>query len=195
MNVNRLLATSVTTCAVGLSLAACSVGISSASPGTSPSPSPAASHAASSAAASHSTSASASPSHSPADTVSVDTPFGSFPIPHGAQLEANMSCGKQQVLLELDSVTPVQAATFYTSALPQAGYNITENNLSADPDTGAPQGMAEISFTGHSYTGLIIAIANLDSGPSSAGLPSNDAKNSVEISLAPAGTAISSQCP
>lgn len=110
-----------------------------------------------------------------------------------------MSCGKQQILLELSSVTPAQAATFYTSALPRAGYNITENNLTSDPNTGAPQGMAEIAFTGHSYTGLIIAIANLGTGasadPSTAGLPSNIVKNVVEISLNPPGTANSSQCP
>lgn len=195
MNVFRLMATSVTTCAAGLSLAACSVGITTANPGRSPSPSsaPAASRTASSPAASHSTSASASP----ADTVSVDAPIGSFPIPHGAQLVANMPCGKQ-ILIELSSVTPAQASTFYASALPRSDYNIANNTLTSDPNTGTPQGMAEITFTGHGYTGLIIAMANLgaeaSADPSMAGLPSSIAKNALEISLTPAGKANTSAC-
>ena len=186
MNVYRLMATSVTTCAAGLSLAACSVGVTTASPGTSPSP--AASRTASSPAASHSASASASP----ADTVSVDAPVGSFPIPHGAQVVANMPCGKQ-VLLELSSVTPAQASAFYASALPRAGYNIANNTLTSDPNTGTPQGMDEITFTGHGYTGLVIAMANLgaeaSADPSLAGLPSSITKNAVEISLTPTSMA------
>jgi hypothetical protein len=109
-----------------------------------------------------------------------------------------MSCGNQ-ILIELGSVTPAQASTFYTSALPRAGYNITANNLTSDPNTGAPQGIAEIEFTGHRYTGLIVAVANLGAGasadPSTAGLPSSIAKNSVQISLTPAGTASTSACP
>jgi hypothetical protein len=192
MNVYRLMATSVTTCAAGLSLAACSAGITTANPGTSPSP--AASRTASSPAALHSTSASVSP----ADTVRVDAPIGSFPIPRGAQVVANMPCGKQ-ILIELGSVTPAQASTFYTSALPQGGYNITDNTLTSDPNTGTPQGMAEITFTGHGYTGLIIAMANLgaeaSADPSVAGLPSSIAKNALEISLTPHGTANTSTCP
>jgi hypothetical protein len=59
--------------------------------------------------------------------------------------------------------------------------------------------MAEITFTGHRYTGLIIAIANLgaesSADPSASGLPSNIAKNALEISLTPPGTANSSACP
>ena len=109
-----------------------------------------------------------------------------------------MPCGKQ-VLIELGSVTPAHARTFYTSALPQAGYKITDNSLNSDPATGTPQGIAEILFTGHRYTGLIIAMANLgaeaSASPSAAGLPSNIAKNAIEISLTPAGTAKKSACP
>jgi len=192
MNAYRLMATSMTTCAAGLSLAACSVGMTAANPGTSPSPT--ARHAASSPAASHPASAPASP----ADTVSVHAPVGSFPIPHGAQVMANMACGKE-ILLELSPVTPAQASTFYASALPRAGYNITYNTLTSDPNTGAAQGMAEIMFTGHSYTGVIIAIANLgaqaSADPSMAGLPSSITKNYLEISLTPIGTPSTSVCP
>lgn len=109
-----------------------------------------------------------------------------------------MSCGKQD-LIEVGSVTPAQASTFYTSALPRAGYKITDNTLTSDPNTGTPQGMAEITFTGDGYTGLIIAMANLgaeaSADPSLAGLPSSMAKNVVEVSLTPPGSASTSTCP
>lgn len=193
---HRLMAMAVTTCAAGLSLTACTAGITSTSPATASSPAesrtasspaPAASHTTS--AASHTTSAASSP----VDTVNVGAPIGSFPIPHGAQLVANMAnvpCAKA-VLVELDSVTPAKASAFYTSALPRAGYRITGNTLASDPKTGAPQALAEIMFTGHGYTGVIIAAADLgaeaSADPSMAGLPSNITKNSVEISLTPPG--------
>jgi hypothetical protein len=200
MNTYRLMAMTVTSCAAGLSLAACSAGITKANTVTSPSPSvsrtgssPAASPSHTASAPSHTASASAGSG----DTVRVDASIGSFPIPRGAQVVANMPCGKQ-VLIELGSVTPTQASTFYTSALPQAGYDITNNTLTSDPTTGKPQGMAEISFTGHAYTGLIIAMANLGAeasvDPSAADLPSSIAKNAVEITLSPPGAANTSAC-
>lgn len=198
MNASRI-AMAVTTCAAGLSLAACSAGITTAGPATSHSPatspttpSPATSHP-------HTTPASAGSGGTGGtdDTVHVDAPMGFFPIPHGAQVVANMACGKQ-VLIELGSVTPAQASNFYTSALPRAGYKVTNNILTSDPKTGKPQGMAEIMFTGHRYTGLVIAIANLgaesSSDPSMAGLPSSIAKNAVEISLTPPGKASTLAC-
>jgi hypothetical protein len=114
---------------------------------------------------------------------------------------ANMPCGKGN-LVELGSVTPAQASAFYASALPRAGYSISGNIMSSDPNTGAAQGMAEITFTGHGYTGVIIALANLGAGASSdpnlAGLPSTLTKNTVEISLTPPGptaSAGSAGCP
>jgi hypothetical protein len=191
MNARRLMAMAVTTCAAGLSATACTAGISSAGQATSPSP--AASRTASSPASPASRTGPATAS--PADTVSVGAPIGSFPIPHGAQVMANMPCGKQ-FLVEVVSVTPVQASTFYTSALPHAGYKITLSTMSSDPDTGAPQGMAEIMFTGHGYTGLILAFASLRAaatgGASHVKLPGSLAKNIVEISLSPAGVASTS---
>ncbi|HEX6454359.1 MAG TPA: hypothetical protein VF060_33480 [Trebonia sp.] len=204
MNRYRFVAMTVTSCAAGLSLAACSAGITTAKPVTSTSPaakpvrspSPTAGRTGSSptGSSSHTTPASAGSG----DTVQVDAPIGSFPIPHGAQVVANMPCGKQ-VLIELGSVTPAQASTFYTSALPRAGYKVTDNTLTSDPDTGNPQGMAEFTFTGHGYTGLIIAMANLgaeaSADPSMAALPSNIAKNALEISLTPPGTSNTSMCP
>lgn len=193
MNAHRRIAMTVTTCAASLSLAACTAGITSANPETSPST--AASRAGSSlaASASHATSASAGTG----STVRVDAPIGSFPIPRGAQVVANMPCGKQ-ILIELGSVTPVQASDFYTAALPRAGYQITDSTLNSDPNTGAAQGMAELTFTGHGFTGLIIAMADLgaeaSADPSVGSLPATIAKNAVEISLSPAGTAGAPSC-
>jgi hypothetical protein len=191
---HRLMAMAVTTCAAGLSVTACTAGITSTGPATAPSPASSRTASSPASAASHTTSAASSP----VDTVNVGAPIGSFPIPHGAQLVANMAnipCAKA-VLVELGSVTPAQASAFYTSALPRAGYKITGNTLASDPHTGAPQALAEIMFTGHGYTGLIIAIANLgaeaSADPSMAGLPSNITKNAVEISLTPPGA---SGCP
>jgi hypothetical protein len=197
MNSYRLLAMTVTSCAVGLSLAACTAGITKANSVTSPSPT------ASPTASRHVSPPTASPSHTASasadsgDTVRVEGPIGSFPIPRGAQVVANMPCGKQ-VLIELSSVTPPQASTFYASALPRAGYRVANNTLTSDPNTGTPQGMTEITFSGHGYTGLIIAMANLgaqaSADPSLAGLPSDMTKNAVEISLSPPGTANTSTC-
>lgn len=193
MNVHHRMAMTLTTCAASLSLAACSAGITTANPQSSPST--VASRAGTSAAASPSLATSASAGAG--STVRVDAPIGSFPIPHGAQVVANMPCGKQ-VLIELGSVTPAQASAFYTAALPQAGYQITDNTLNSDPNTGAPQGMAEFTFTGHGYTGLIIAMANLgaeaSADPSVASLPGSIAKNAVEISLTPTGTPDTPTC-
>jgi hypothetical protein len=196
MNMHRLKVMAVT-CAAGLSATACTAGITSVGPATSASP--ATSHAASS--------PTGSPSHTgPAsagsgDTVSLNAPTGSFPIPHGAHAGINMSCGKQ-VIIQLESVAPTQASAFYTSALPHAGYKITDDTLSSDPNTGAPYGMAEISFTGHGYTGQISAFANLGTespaGTSPSGLPislpSSLTKNVVQIFMAPTGEAITSAC-
>jgi hypothetical protein len=198
MKTYRFMAMAVTTCAVGLSLAACSAGISAKSPVTPRSPdtsSTASSPGASSPAASPSPTASAAAS--PADTISVAGPIGSFPIPHGAQVVANMPCAEQSII-ELSSVTPVQAQTFYASALPRAGYTIRSNILASDPKTGAPQGIAEIMFSGHRYTGLILATANLgaeaSADPSIGPLPSNVSKNFVEISLIPPGKSNTPSC-
>jgi len=193
MNTYRRMAMTVTICAASLSLAACAAGVTSANPETPPSAST--SHAGSSPAASpsHATSAAADAG----STVHVDAPIGSFPIPHGAQVVANMPCGKE-ILIELGSVTPTQASDFYTTALHQAGYKITDNTLTSDPNTGAAKGMAELTFTGHGFTGLIVAMADLgaeaSADPSAGSLPGNVAKNAVEISLTPTGASGTPAC-
>ena len=188
MKAYRRMTVAATTCAVGLSLAACSAGVTTASPATSRSS--ATSPAASSPAAAAS-SASPSPTRA-ADTISVDAPIGSFPIPPSAQVIYNGTCDKQ-IIIELGSVTPAQASGFYTSALPQAGYKITGNSLVAASGTGLPGSAAMIEFTGRGYKGTISAVANMgalaSTGPSPVPVPSSFAKNFLAIALTPPGAA------
>jgi hypothetical protein len=186
MNAYRLIAVGVTTWAAGLSLAACSAGITTASPAASRSPATNRAAPSPTSTASHPASPRVSPT--PADTLGVDAPIGSFPVPHGAHVLSNMTCGKQ-VLIELSSVTPSRASSFYVSELPQAGYQITSDIGGTAP--GASGSITEINFTGHGYQGLIIAVPNLgalpSTGPAPASLPSSFTKNFVEISLTPPG--------
>jgi hypothetical protein len=168
----------MTICAAGLSLTACSAGITTASPATSPS---------------HT----ASPSPSAAATVRVNAPIGSFPIPQGAQVAYNISCAKQ-INIAVSPVTPAQSSTFYAAALLRAGYKIESNITSSDPNTGDPQGLAEIEFTGHGFTGAIITVADLGaeaSADSSITLPTDLTKNVAEITMSADGTPGSYICP
>jgi hypothetical protein len=187
MNAYRPVAVATTCCVIGLSLAACTAGITAAGSGTpgSPATSPAASALAATA---HTTLAAASP----AGAVSVDAPIGSFPVPHGAKVIASTTCDKQ-VVIELGSVTPKQASTFYLLALPRAGYRITGNTLVDSNGDGLPGAAAEIDFTGHGYKGQISAVADMgalaSTGPSPVSVPSNMAKNFSTITLTPPGTA------
>jgi hypothetical protein len=186
MNAYRLTAVGVATCVAVLSTAACSAGITTASPAASRSPATSRTAPSPTSAASHTTSPSASPS--PADTISVGAPIGSFPIPHGARLLSNMTCDKQ-VIIELGSVTPSMASSFYVSELPRAGFQITNSFDGTAPGASGP--ITEIDFTGHGDQGLIIAASDLgalpSTGPSPASLPSSITKNVAEITLAPPG--------
>jgi hypothetical protein len=185
----------VASCAAGLSLAACSAGITNAKPVTSPSPTASRTGSSPTASPSHTTSASADSG----DTIRVDAPIGSFPIPHEAQVLANGTCDKQ-IIIELGSVTPSQTSSFYVSELPRAGYKITGNTLLTDTgNTALPGSVAEIEFTGHGYKGTIAALSNMGAlasmGPSPASVPSDIAKNFITISLTPPGTANTPACP
>jgi hypothetical protein len=133
-------------CATGMSLAACSAGItaaSSAAPSTVPS------------AASSRPAASPSPSPSPAarssSSISVSG-LGGFPVPAGARTAENASYGGQTVIV-LTSVTPAEMASFYASALPQAGFAITDN-ASVSGSNGTT---ADIEFTGNGYKGSMVS--------------------------------------
>jgi hypothetical protein len=125
----------------------------------------------------------------------VDAPIGSFPVPHGAQVLFNSSCGKE-VVIELSSVTPAQVSSFYTAALPQAGYKITGNTLLTNTGSGngLPGAAAEIDFTGHGYKGAIAGLSDIGAlaSASASDLPSNVAKNFITITLTPPGA---NACP
>jgi hypothetical protein len=188
MTMDHRAARALATGAAALTLAACSAGVTSASPpkasATSasghPTPPPAARTAAS------------SPSPSVAANTTRVAGLGAFPLPSGVQVATNLACGKGDII-EAGPVKPAAAAAFYTSALPRAGYTITVNSLGADPTTGAPDGIATLMFTGHRYSGVIIAMADMSSAGS--GTPSVPAMSGslthdvMEITLAPGSNA------
>lgn len=175
----RRAAFALAACTVGLT-AACSAGITSASPPKAPT-TPASHHPAPP--PTHSASPPPSPSLT-ASAVSV-TGLGSFPIPSGAQVAANIACGKGDII-EAAPVTPAAAAAFYTSALPRAGYTITTNTLGSVPGSGS---IETVIFTGHGYAGVIIATANVSSAGSGAAsapaISGSLSHNLLEITLAP----------
>jgi hypothetical protein len=125
----------------------------------------------------------------------VNAPIGSFPIPQGAQVVYNISCPKQ-ISIILSPVTPSQSSTFYTTALPRAGYKIEGNIMSSDPSTGA---LEEIEFSGHGYKGAIATMADLgaeaSANPSVGTLPSDMTKNVEEVTMSVPGTPVSYICP
>jgi hypothetical protein len=149
-------------CAAGLALAACSAGVSTVTP-----PTPATSGSA----ASHPAAASSAAS----GTVSLGGSIGAFPLPPGATVLDNLAYTKSKELV-LTGVTPAAAVSFYTTALPRAGYTITMNGLSST-GTGV---FAGIEFTGHGYMGTIGAGSGLATPGVS--LPSG---NAVFIVLTP----------
>ena len=189
----RLTVVAVTACATGLSLTACSAGITTAS--QSP-PSPSVGRAVSTSSGSPSPSpspSSPSPSASPFDTITVDSPLHTFPVPHGAQVLYNTTCD-QEILVELGGVTVDQTSSFYNSVLPKDGYKITGNSLIDSSGVGLSGPVAEIQFTGHGYKGTISALSNFASDMASAGaspadIPSDMAGNFIVIDLIPPGVA------
>ena len=114
--------------------------------------------------------------------------IGSFPIPSGARVAANLACGKGDII-EAGPVTPPAASAFYASALPRAGYTITENMLGSAPGSDTPNSIVTVIFSGRRYSGVIIAAADLSSSASSApSMPAMSGSlthNVLEISLVP----------
>jgi hypothetical protein len=187
MTTYRRAALTLATGVAGLTLAACSAGITSASPQKAPT-TLASHHPAPPPTPTHAHTPAPSPSPTPtAGTASV-AGLGSFPIPSGAQVATNLACGKGDII-EAGPVTPAAASAFYTSALPRAGYKITENSLGSAPGTGAPNGIETVIFTGHRYSGVIIAMANLSSAgsgaPSMPAMSGSLTHNVMEITLVP----------
>jgi len=147
MNHHRTAALATTACAAAISLAACSV-TTTASPASSPAPA--------------------------SSTVSVSGPIGSFPVPPGAQL-INNGTDNGHYDIVFGSVSPSEAARFYTTALPRAGYTITSNSSAA----GESFSGTGIWFTGHGYNGQIGALSSFRIPGISLG------GNTVEITLTP----------
>jgi hypothetical protein len=96
-------------------------------------------------------SASPSPAPRPSSSISV-TGLGGFPIPAGAKTAENVSYNDTAIIV-LTSVTPAEMVSFYTSALPQAGFAITDN-ASVNGSNGAT---ADIEFAGNGYKGSMVS--------------------------------------
>lgn len=182
MNKYRSAALALAACAAAGPVAACSAGVTIAgsaastsaasSHGASADTSPSASLGASSGASSPGTAVSAS-------TVTVGGSIGSFPVPPGANIAENVSEGKN-VIIFFGRVTPAKVASFYTTALPRAGYAITSNDT-----IGVSGGTeAEIVFSGHGYKGEIVALSNFSQ--TSVNIAGLGHKNVTNISLQPA---------
>ena len=147
MNHYRTAALAAAACAAAIPLAACTV-TTTASPASSPAPA--------------------------RNTVSASGPIGSFPVPPGARL-INDGTDNGRYDIVFASVSPSEAARFYTTALPRAGYTIT-NNSSATGESFSGTG---IWFTGHGYNGQIGALSSFHIPGVSLG------GNTVEITLTP----------
>jgi hypothetical protein len=142
MNKYRSAALALAACAAGLSVAACSSGTpTSSSAGAS---TPAASS--SSSGTSVTTAAPSTGAPIPGRSLAVKMPLGTFPVPAAAKVAENMTG-----LVVFGSIAPADVSRFYATALPQAGYTVTTNEmLHKGGDTGA-----YIVFSGHGYKGTV----------------------------------------
>jgi hypothetical protein len=167
MKLYRVTALTALACLAGLSLAACSGGISTVaqSPETSAPPAsvsagtsaPASAPAAAST-ASTGVSVSGAPAAGTSSTITVGGGIGAFPIPPGASvIENSLDNGKPSIAFT--GVTASEVTTFYTASLPSYGYTITEN----DAASGTSVTGTTIKFTGHGYNGDIGAMSGTGS--------------------------------
>jgi len=151
MNHLRTAALGAAACTAGLSLAACSA-TTTASPASGSVP-------------------------VAGSTVSVSGPLGRFPVPPGAQvIGEGTDYGHYSIVF--GSVSPAAAASFYATALPQAGYTIISDS-SATGDSWVPFSGTGIWFTGRGYNGQIGALSSFQIPGFSLG------GNTVEITLTP----------
>ena len=170
MNKYRSTALALACCAASVSVAACTAGITTASTTAAPATStPASSH---SAPVARSTSTRASSGR----TIAISGSIGSFPVPAGAKVAENVAEGKQ-IIIFFGSVSPAEVSSFYSTALPRAGYTIAGNSILNQG--GVTE--AIIDFSGHGYKGDIGAVSRFSgSGPNVPGLGN---KNVTTISL------------
>jgi hypothetical protein len=81
-------------------------------------------------------------------------PDENFPIPPGVTVQAKGE-NAEGIGIVLVGSTPDQIATFYRSALPAAGYQITEDN---SVSVGGAQ-VVGLHFAGHGYNGELAVVA------------------------------------
>jgi ABC-type phosphate transport system substrate-binding protein len=156
-------------CVASLSLAACSAGITTASTATT---------------ATTSSSSSSSPSRSVTATpapagrmLTVTGKISTFPVPAGAKVAENLSLNND-ISIGFGKVTLAEVQSFYTQALPKAGYTITGNSSASESG-----GVVLIQFTGHGYKGQISTLASVPD--SSDAVPGLGTKNVTSILLEP----------
>jgi hypothetical protein len=101
----------------------------------------------------------------------------SFPVPAGAKVAENISFDNS-ISIGFGKVAMAKVRSFYTQALPKAGYTITGNSSASESG-----GLILIQFTGHGYKGQISTFAN-DPDPSDA-LPGLGTKNVTTVLLQP----------
>lgn len=170
MNKYRSTALALVCCAASVSGAACTAGITTAT--TAPATSaPAPSHSASVA-------VSASNPASSGRTIAISGSIRSFPVPAGAKVAENVA-SSQEIVVIFSSISPAQVSSFYATALPRAGYSISNNSVLSE--SGSP--VAIIQFSGHGYKGNIDALAHFsDPKVNVAGLGT---KNVTTVALMP----------
>ena len=168
MNKYRSTALALACCAASVSVAACTAGITTAT--TAPTTSaPAPTRSASVAAA-------ASTRASSGRMITISGSPGTFPVPAAAKVAESASVD-QQIIVVFGSVTPANVSSFYTTALPRAGYVITSNALSTESGVT----VAFITFSGHGYKGNVDALSK---APDTGGtLPGYPTKNVTTITL------------
>jgi hypothetical protein len=89
---------------------------------------------------------------------------------------SNLPEGRDRLII-FSSITPHAAQSFYTAALPRAGYTVSSSAMMTQDDSP----LLEIQFTGHGYGGMIFAGSNI-SGVA-ADLGSAAGKDLLEIEL------------
>jgi hypothetical protein len=175
MNKYRSTALALACCAASVSVAACTAGITTASTTAAPATStPAPSHSASVA-------RSSSTPVSSGRTITIGGSIGSFPVPAGAKVAENVVDGKHIIII-FSSVTPANVSSFYSTALPRAGYTISGNSILNE--SGVTE--AIIAFTGHGYKGDIGAASHVTGSGASGSvvsLPGVGTKNVTTIAL------------
>ena len=110
--------------------------------------------------------------------ITIGGSIGSFPVPAKAKVAENVA-GSQEIVVIFSSITPAKVSSFYATALPRAGYSISNNSVLSQSGST----VAIIQFSGHGYKGNIDALAHFsDPKVNVAGLGT---KNVTTVSLMP----------